>query len=341
MSDLRYLTDHYDEKIKEVLEFDAPLNFVYITDQHNRMNEYITTWDETKRPDEFELAKNHIESIQYILDKVPNIQCVISGGDVGNDYHPDPDTIRFSHKEVADAMYSLSVPAYFCVGNHDDAVGAAFDRKRDTAKSAILPDEMHELFMKYNTTTDKNYYYVDFKEQGYRFVFLDCLDRPYYKNEDGQYELPWRIELSRKQTEWLETVALNTDKNIFVFCHTPLHTQGIIGTEGLPDCLIKPYDDLLNGPRAYYDVKSHNNVLALIYGHVHYDNLLYDDGILTVTTLCSLTQKWHNTCPDRKLGTITETAFDVFSVKGNQVKITRFGAGDDRIGVLKRKKEEA
>ena len=39
MSDLRYLTDHYDEKIQKILDFNAPLNFVFITDQHNRMNE--------------------------------------------------------------------------------------------------------------------------------------------------------------------------------------------------------------------------------------------------------------------------------------------------------------
>ena len=62
MADIRYLTNRYDEKIKEILDFDAPLNFVFITDQHNRMNEYTTTWDKTKT--KFELAANHIESIQ-------------------------------------------------------------------------------------------------------------------------------------------------------------------------------------------------------------------------------------------------------------------------------------
>ena len=35
-----------------------------------------------------------------------------------------------------------------------------------------------------------------------------------------------------------------------------------------------------------------------------------------------------------KTGTITETAFDVISVKGTVMKLTRFGAGNDRIGRL-------
>ena len=40
MRDISYLTDHYDEKIRAINKFDAPVNFVFITDPHNRMNEF-------------------------------------------------------------------------------------------------------------------------------------------------------------------------------------------------------------------------------------------------------------------------------------------------------------
>ncbi len=33
MRDIRYLTDSYDEKIKQINDFGAPLNFVFITDE--------------------------------------------------------------------------------------------------------------------------------------------------------------------------------------------------------------------------------------------------------------------------------------------------------------------
>lgn len=36
MKDLSYLTRHYDEKIARIRALRAPLNFVFITDQHNR-----------------------------------------------------------------------------------------------------------------------------------------------------------------------------------------------------------------------------------------------------------------------------------------------------------------
>lgn len=39
MKNVSYLTDHYDEKIKKIKEINAPLNFVFITDEHNRIGE--------------------------------------------------------------------------------------------------------------------------------------------------------------------------------------------------------------------------------------------------------------------------------------------------------------
>lgn len=327
MQELRYLTDHYDEKIKKINDFGAPLNFVFFTDPHNRLNHLAAQ----KTGEPYELAVNAIRSIQYILDRCPGISFVVSGGDIGDDYCPDSKTFREQHQEVMDALYQLSVPVHCCIGNHDDGVGNAVDHGWDQREYAILPDEMHRLCMK-NNPTPNNYYYFD-HPSGYRFVFLDVSDKCYTLGVDGRYPFGWRDEISTQQAEWLEKEALNTQKRVIIFCHAPLHNAGIFGTEGMPSC-IKPYDDMINGPRVYHAAKSHKNVVAAISGHVHYDNLLYDDGMLVVTTLCAMMQKWAPSCPDRQAGTITETAFDVFSIKDDLVQITRFGAGEDRLGML-------
>ncbi len=334
MQKINYLTDHYDAKIQKINAYQAPLNFVFITDQHNRLNQYITTWDKTKRSTDYELASNAIASIQYIIDRCPGISCVISGGDIGCDYNPDPNKIRASHQEVMDALYRLTLPVHCCVGNHDDGLGPVTDNGGDNTKAVILPDEMHKLCMKYNPTKE-NYYYTDFEKENYRFIFLNTSDKPYFLNEQGQYAFSWRLEISDKQAKWLENEALKTDKKIIVFSHSPLHNAGIYGTENPPQA-IKPYDDLLNGPRVYYAVKQCKNVVALIAGHVHYDNLLYDDDVLSITSQCSMASQWDPSCPKREFGTYSETAFDVFSIKDNVVYITRFGAGEDRIGCLMR-----
>ena len=74
----------------------------------------------------------------------------------------------------------------------------------------------------------------------------------------------------------------------------------------------------------------------MLCGHVHYDNLIYDDDIVTVTTLSSFAQEWAPSSPRRVMGDITETAFDVFSFTENMLFITRFGAGCDRQAFLLR-----
>ncbi len=146
MKDLHYLTDSYNEKIAKINSFAAPLNFIFITDEHNRMNHMTAV----KHGAPYELASDAIDSMRYIIDRCPGISFVVNGGDIGNDYDPDPEKFRQSHREVMDALYRLPLPVHCCIGNHDDGIGNAIDHGWDTTKAAILPDEMHALCMKFN-----------------------------------------------------------------------------------------------------------------------------------------------------------------------------------------------
>lgn len=323
LEDIRYLTDHYDEKIERIREIGAPLNFFFITDQHN---------------DAVSSDVPAVRSMRYILDRCPEITFLVSGGDIGNDYNPDPAGMRESHRRIMDAMYDLQIPVHCCIGNHDDGIGNMIDHHWDT-RNCILPEEMHRLCGRYNPT-ENNYYYtdVDAGGEGYRFVFLDCTDKPYLTDKNGQYPFGWRLEISDRQAEWFEQEALDTDRWIFVFNHSPLSNAGIWGTEGKPDG-IKPYDDLLNGPRVNFHAKQCKKVLALFAGHVHYDNIRYDGDLPQITTLCAMLQDWAPGCPKRVAGTVSETAFDVVSVKGDTLYLTRFGAGTDRCVDLIRMRE--
>ena len=95
--DLRYLTDHYDEKIAQIKQIGAPLNFIFITDQHNELANSVVP---------------AVESMRYILERCPEIQFLVSGGDIGNDYHSDPAEMRASHRRMMDAMYALNIPVH-------------------------------------------------------------------------------------------------------------------------------------------------------------------------------------------------------------------------------------
>ena len=329
MNDIRYLTDHYDEKIKLINELDAPLNFVFITDEHNRLNCQKIPGGGDRL---YGLASDHIASIQYILDRCPGVSCVVNGGDIGNDYLCDAEGLRQTYRETMDALYSLSVPVHCCIGNHDDATGTA-DQGNDTS-IAVFPDEMHEICMRYNPTAE-NYYYADISPE-WRFIFLNSCDRPYRIGEDGRFIQDYPLEISNRQAEWLEKEALASDRKMLVFSHAPISNVGIFGSIGKRGGYVRSHDDTLNSSRVYTALKECVNVKAQIAGHVHYDNLLYRDRMVIVTSQCSLVQEWAPSCPKREFGTISETAFDVFSIKDELMYITRFGAGYDRAATLLR-----
>ena len=321
-----YPIDGYDEKIARIKEIAAPLNFVFVTDMHHRFRHTVV---------------EGLDTIQYVLDRCPEIRFVVSGGDIGNDYDPDPDKFRASMHEVMDSLYGLSVPVHCCIGNHDDYIGNCIDNGWDT-RMGIFPEEMHELCMRYNPTAE-NYYYIDFDCAGekYRFAFINTSDKPFLTDKNGQYPLSgWRLEISNKQAEWFENEVLNTDRRIFLFGHSPVSNKGIFGTGELPDG-IKPYDDLLNGPRMYYHMKKCKNLVAMIAGHVHYDNIYYDEDLPVITTLSAFRGRWTESCPQRKrhYEAYPEIAFDVFSIKDNIIYMTRFGAGSDRVVELLRTRD--
>lgn len=324
--DLHYLTDHYDKKIERIKEIGAPLNFIFLSDMHHRMHEMAYTDENPENPQPYESAVDAIESIRYILDRCPEISFIVSGGDIGNDYFRDPKKFRDSNQEVMDALYQLPVPVHCCVGNHDDGIGNATDRGDDTRVFGLSHQDMHNLCMKYNPT-DENYYYVDMdtEERKYRFAFLNTSDRPYLVDEKGQYAYGWRLEISDKQAQWFEKEVLDTDRTVFVFSHAPLHNKGMFFMD---------FDDVINSPRIYYDIKHSKNVAMTVSGHIHYDCIVHDDDLLTVNTIGMVPQEWTASCPRREVGTETETAFDVMSIKGNVVYMTRFGAGEDRMAEL-------
>ena len=159
--DISYLTKYYDEKIEKVKSINAPLNFIFYTDPHNRLSE----WDCPKNPDylptDFDLAAVHIASMQYIIDRLPNLKCVVCGGDLGADYHDDPQKAHESIKETMEELYKLTIPVHCCIGNHDDCVMSpvmepkkSFPKddkdiyKPNVSEYILYPEDLHEICMK-------------------------------------------------------------------------------------------------------------------------------------------------------------------------------------------------
>lgn len=336
--DLSYLTDHYDSKIEKVKKINAPLNFIFYTDPHNGLSEWDCRKHEDYAADDFESALNTAASMQYIIDRLPNLKCVVCGGDLGNDYHDDPDKAHESIVQIMDELYRLSVPVHCCIGNHDDCVISSYleplksfprfeqGKKPPVSEYILYPCELHEICMKYNPT-DKNYYFTDFEDLGYRFVFLNTSDFYYGFDDNGELIHPFAVGVSREQVFWFRE-AVNTDKKIIVFAHSPISMKG-----HFPDCT-KQFEHMINGDWLWHEMQRADNVLALIAGHLHYDNIVYDGKLVAIDTQSGTgvyKGKWDPASPKREFGTITETAFDVISIKDDVIYCTRFGVGEDRV----------
>lgn len=340
MKDLSYLTDHYDEKIEKVKKINAPLNFIFYTDPHNGLSEWDCPKHEDYSPTDFESAIDTAESMQYIIDRLPNLSCLVCGGDLGCDYNDDP---RLAHKSIEDmmkALYKLTIPVHCCIGNHDDCTICLIEPEKSypsyegelkphVSEYMLRPEDLHRICMK-NNPTDENYYYTDFDELGYRFVFLNTSDVECVTNEKGEPLYPHKVGFSVKQLMWFKE-AVNTDKKVIVFSHVPLRNKG-----HFPDC-ISGREGLLNGEIMWQNIQLADNVVAAVAGHLHYDNIVYDGKMVSIDTQSGtglVHGQWDSSCPYREYGTYTETAFDIISVKDDVIYCTRFGAGFDRMAKI-------
>ena len=198
--------------------------------------------------------------------------------------------------------------------------------KPPVSEYILYPEDLHKICMK-NNPTDDNYYYTDFDDLGYRLVFLDTSDFYYGFDKDGKLIHPFDVGVSKEQVNWFKEIV-KTDKKVIVFSHAPINVRG-----HYPDCL-KIHKDMINGEWLWNVMQKSDNVIISIAGHLHYDNIVYDGGIVSIDTQCASglhKGKWDISCPDRQFGTITETAFDIISVTDEVIYCTRFGVGVDRV----------
>ncbi len=328
MKDLSYLTDRYDEKIQKVLSIGAPLNFIFYTDPHNGLSRHDCPKHPDYAPTDYESAVDALNSMRYILDRV-KIDCLVCGGDIGNDYAKTGEKAHETFREIMEAMYALPVPVHNCIGNHDDCVCTRIlepEDKSPVETYILTKEQLHALCMK-NNPTEENYYYVDFDEQGYRFVFMNTSDFPYGIDEAGNLNHPInKVAVSDKQLAWLRETVSSTKNRVIVFSHAPLSCRGMFGA-GDPE----------GGPEAVQILQEADNAVAMFSGHIHLDFVTYEGHLanISVQAATALTHgQWGATAPWRDFGAYTEVCFDVVSVKGDSIYLTRFGAGDDRMATV-------
>jgi hypothetical protein len=111
-----------------------------------------------------------------------------------------------------------------------------------------------------NVNGDSLYCYMDFEEADVRVILVDSTDNGTEFNS---------FKVSDRQLEWLETVALKTDKQVMIMTHTPF-------TVDFPGA----GNRLAGGDRVLEIVESFiqkgGRFIAYLYGHTHAQNQMRD-----------------------------------------------------------------
>lgn len=297
------------------------VNFVFVTDLHFAVNEG---------------KSKHL--INYIR-KNTSVDMVICGGDfaraygsmvqLGSDYD---DTIEFMNTVGKDCFYGIR-------GNHDfhDKLTASSDYSNmyTWAKTYNAIYRNSELRVT-NALVQHGAYCIDNDVQKTRFICLNSSDwnLTYDKKEEG---VPY---ISVDQARWfIAQLEEKSGWNIIVVSHIP-SAQSLSSnydSQAIIQDILESFKSRTNFSTTYKGVSlsgnfsnTTNTLICHISGHEHADGNSVDSGVLSIVTTCDAL--YQDDGYGGIAGTITEQAFDVFSINYDTGKInaTRIGRGNDR-----------
>jgi predicted phosphodiesterase len=331
------------------------ITFEFITDSH---------YDE--RSIYRETALEHFEEAKQLANNI-HPDFIVHGGDIIDGFSPKNQSIKNLDIATNYILKGERSPVFLVKGNHDDNSYYNVRRTPRSTENVIFPKEMYELTVKKyeNTVTrDKSnpedmYYYRDFPNKKLRVIILNTNDIPiiYKRNGSLKYKGIMQYGISNEQLNWVAHTALNfSDKKdkrewkVIFFSHVCFlrkinFNRSIANGDVMLNIIeafkkgkeyssMRTIGDYAQSVDVDFTSQGPMKVIAMISGHVHKDAIAKVNGIDFITTLNSVPIRSNpRVTPIRRLNTVTENAFDVFSIntRSRIIYIYRYGAGSDRV----------
>lgn len=321
-----YYKEHIKQKTAEIEQEYSQLTegtqFIFLTDYH--YNGYAQSNNSTVLIDEL-LRKTHLSRI-------------FNGGDNYNSK-----AVKITKEEcmkIARDSFLKTLPTedteyYFILGNHD----TGFDYKDGVPFGDYLtPEEVYDLsgMSRYRSqlTIDPNSsgmgYFFDDDHQKIRYIVTNLN----LENEGGH-------ESNDKIFDFIASALFNTKKDYtVVFLGHKLFNEGTKIYDGTTE-LLKMMDaykqrsiyTATNGQK-YNFTHGQGTIACLIAGHNHWDYSIESTGGIPVIITTSDNYGGQSARTDivRTAGTISEQAFDVFTIdtKNRTIRTVRIGSGENR-----------
>ncbi len=243
------------------------LRLLYYTDLHTRVE-----WD-TPLALDMAAAKMNEQGAEL----------AIAGGDLITDgFQSSSETVAPRWNAYMKMHRSLRADVHPMIGNHDLV---AADPDDGTPPSENPRREFLDHFALDRT-------YRSFDAQGYHFIFLDPIEvlrRPQrYRGYIDDEQLAWLKE---------DLAEVNPDTPIILGTHIPLLTNFTQATEGAT--IANPFHRVVENNREVLDVFRAHNLLLVLQGHVHVDELIRWRGTTFITggAICGRWWRgeWHGT----------------------------------------------
>ena len=307
-----YFKDHLVTKMKAIRENmmavgQAGETFVFITDIH---------WENNK--------KHSPALVRYLMENL-NINLLLCGGDLINQGEREPmvEAMRECISKFS-PMGNVVMPCLF--GNHDSNWNN-WDHQREYPERYLDRPEQYALFQKQaeNLVTyissDKWNFYFDVPATKTRFIGLDT-------GESGAF-----TKYSDLATCMAATLS---GYHIVIFAHWLYHSGSKSTACGNLESMIDAYNaktTVTLGTDTFDFSSAAGSVILLLGGHIH-DDLYWRTtaGVPVVLCDCDNGTRSKNESYPYAAGTITEQAFDVFTLDytTGDVKAVRIGRGADR-----------
>ena len=275
--------------------------FMFCTDQHWILN-----------------AQNSPKLMKYINERIP-IPRIFMGGDYADGIN------TYAYNAYREAFNGK---IYNVFGNHEYMSYYTDQNKTGASKTITGADVWtymnNGIADAVEGVASRGYYYVDNPMKKMRYIILSVFDKI-----DGTVVLSFENE----QLDWFTNVALDMPNGYTAVVFGHYFANQPYGT----DTVVKPNDFT-----TLFSVVDENKskIACLIAGHTHVDLVTETDGGVPIfVTTCDKYLPWIENGVDRepnlteyrKVGTITEQAFDVVVIdkKNRLISFVRIGAAAD------------
>ena len=249
-------------------------------------------------------------SIRRTMDGIPADR-LIHLGDLTDGSMPRGITEKIAQCMLTD-MNGLGIPVRMCIGNHD------YNAFRGNAP-AFTPREAAAFYLDRET----GWYLEDIPEKNLRLFYLDSFE-PARKQRYGfsSAELHWFRKNLRRTPD---------GRDVIVFSHVPPAAQIHVWSKRI-----------LNGKRMLRlldraNRKKRIRVRGWFHGHSHVDQIWVKHSFPVICTGCSKTEMFFDhkpvasDTPIRRWNERRQELWDVLLVGHDEIRMIRFGAGEDRV----------